>query len=150
SVGDSHQLAHGDGSLLMATAVSTMRQEKPHSLSYQDMTRTNVPSITFVWSMANTDECASWLKSEETFGASVKPRIPLSCCSAARRTAALISSLLVARLAMNLKSMTETFGVGTRIATPSSLPASSGRTEPTALAAPVEGGIMLMAAARAR
>ena len=38
-------------SLPIATAVSTMRFEKPHSLSYHDITRTNVPSITLVWSM---------------------------------------------------------------------------------------------------
>ena len=74
----------------------------------------------------------------------------MSCCSEARFTAPLISSLLVARLATNLKSTTDTFGVGTRMATPSSLPASSGSTRPTALAAPVEVGIMLIAAARAR
>ncbi len=30
----------------MATAVSDMRLEKPHSLSYQDTTRQNVPSTT--------------------------------------------------------------------------------------------------------
>ena len=41
-------------------------------------------------------------------------------------------------------------GVGTRIATPSSLPFSSGSTRPTALAAPVEVGIIDSAAARAR
>src|SRR5215467_11686565 len=35
----------------IATAVSTMRLEKPHSLSYHDKTATNVPSITFVWSI---------------------------------------------------------------------------------------------------
>src|SRR5260370_92994 len=58
-------------SLPIATAVSTMRLEKPHSLSYHDITRTSVPSITLVWSMANTDECASWLKSLETLGTSV-------------------------------------------------------------------------------
>ena len=56
--------------------------------------------------------------------------------------AALISSLVVAFLATNLKSITETFGVGTRIETPSSLPFNSGSTRPTALAAPVEVGIM--------
>ena len=39
---------------------------------------------------------------------------------------------------------------GTRTDTPSSLPLSSGSTRPTALAAPVEVGIMLSAAARAR
>ncbi len=44
----------------------------------------------------------------------------------------------------------ETFGVGTRIDEPSSLPFSSGMTRPTALAAPVEVGIIERAAARAR
>ena len=58
-------------SLPIATAVSTMRLEKPHSLSYHDITRTSVPSITLVWSMAKIDECGSWLKSLETLGASV-------------------------------------------------------------------------------
>ena len=33
----------------MATAVSDIRLEKPHSLSYQDITRTNRFSITVVW-----------------------------------------------------------------------------------------------------
>jgi len=35
-------------SLPIATAVSAMRLEKPHSLSYHDITRTSVPSITLV------------------------------------------------------------------------------------------------------
>ena len=35
-------------SLPMATAVSAMRLEKPHSLSYQERTRTSLPSITLV------------------------------------------------------------------------------------------------------
>ena len=43
-----------------------------------------------------------------------------------------------------------TFGTGTLIEAPSSLPFSSGSTRPTALAAPVEVGIRFMAAARAR
>ena len=58
-------------SFAMATAVSAMRFEKPHSLSYHAMTRTSVPSMTLVWSRWNTDECGSWLKSSETFGWSV-------------------------------------------------------------------------------
>ena len=58
-------------SLPIATAVSAMRLEKPHSLSYHDITRTNVPSITLVWSMWKIEECGSWLKSIETLGASV-------------------------------------------------------------------------------
>ena len=40
----------------IATAVSAMRLEKPHSLSYQESTRTNLPSITLVWSRWKTDE----------------------------------------------------------------------------------------------
>ena len=55
-------------SFAIATAVSAMRFEKPHSLSYQDITRTSVPSMTLVWSMWKVDECGSWLKSIETFG----------------------------------------------------------------------------------
>src|SRR5580765_1407314 len=64
--------------------------------------------------------------------------MPLSCCSEARFIASLTSSLLVAFFATILRSITETFGVGTRMATPSSLPLSSGSTRPIALAAPVE------------
>ena len=48
------------------------------------------------------------------------------------------------------RSTTETFGVGTRMDRPCILPFSSGRTKPTAFAAPVLVGIMDMAAARAR
>ena len=58
-------------SLLIATAVSDMRFEKPHSLSYHERMRTKLPSMTLVWSMWNTDEWLSWLKSIETFEESV-------------------------------------------------------------------------------
>ncbi len=57
--------------LAKATAVSDIRLEKPHSLSYQDKTRTNVPSMTLVWSFAKIEEWLSWLKSRETNGSSV-------------------------------------------------------------------------------
>ena len=57
---------------------------------------------------------------------------------------------MVARFGTNLKSISETFGVGTRIDEPSSLPFSSGSTSPTAFAAPVVVGIIDSAAARAR
>ena len=40
----------------MATAVSLMRFEKPHSLSYQDSTRTNLSSMTLVWSRAKVED----------------------------------------------------------------------------------------------
>jgi len=55
----------------IATAVSLIRFEKPHSLSYQDSTRQSVPPITLVWSMWKTEEWLSWLKSIETSGSSV-------------------------------------------------------------------------------
>src|SRR5262249_20945138 len=58
-------------SLPIATAVSAMRLEKPHSLSYQDITRTSVPSMTLVWSMWKIELCGSWLKSSETLGSLV-------------------------------------------------------------------------------
>lgn len=54
-----------------ATAVSDMRLEKPHSLSYQESTRTKLPSMTLVWSIAKIEEWLSWLKSRETSGSSV-------------------------------------------------------------------------------
>ncbi len=58
-------------SFAMATAVSAIRFEKPHSLSYHDSTRTRVPSSTLVWSMWKVDDAGSWLKSIETFGSCV-------------------------------------------------------------------------------
>ncbi len=57
--------------LASATAVSAMRFEKPHSLSYQLRMRTKVPSMTLVWSKWKIDERGSWLKSIETLGLSV-------------------------------------------------------------------------------
>merc|ERR1712086_527859 len=59
-----------------------------------------------------------------------------------------ISSLLVSLANLTVKSTTETSGVGTRKAIPVSLPLSSGITLPTALAAPVEEGIIFWAAPR--
>ena len=53
-------------------------------------------------------------------------------------------------LAPMAKALHDAVGIGTRIAKPSSLPLSSGMTRPIALAAPVEVGTTLSAAARAR
>ncbi len=52
-------------------AVSAMRVEKPHSLSYQLSTRAMRPPTTWVWGRAKVDELATWLKSVETSGSSV-------------------------------------------------------------------------------
>src|SRR6266571_4388388 len=76
--------------------------------------------------------------------------MPCSGPSAAAFIAWLTSSTLVSRLAVKVRSVAEPFGTGTRSAYPSSLPFSSGSTRPIALAAPVEVGTMLIAAALAR
>src|SRR5262245_3152820 len=94
-----------------ATAVSAMRLEKPHSLSYQDRTDTKLPAITLVWSRAAVDECGSWLKSIDTFGWLVTASTPFSLPFAAAISAWLISSAVVERLATNFRSTTDTFGV---------------------------------------
>lgn len=58
-------------SLPIATAVSDIRFEKPHSLSYHVRIRHIVPSITLVWSVWKTEEWGSWLKSWLTSFSSV-------------------------------------------------------------------------------
>ena len=60
------QLSGSYNSLPMATAVSSMRLEKPHSLSYQDITRTSLPSTTCVCVESKLDENGEWLKSIDT------------------------------------------------------------------------------------
>jgi len=59
-----------------------------------------------------------------------------------------ISSMEVSLAAVKVRSTTEPVGVGTRKAIPVSLPFVSGSTSPTAFAAPVVEGMMLIAAAR--
>src|SRR4051812_18672560 len=127
-----------------------IRLEKPHSLSYQVITETKWPSITLVWSSAKLEEAGLWLKSIDTSLSCTTSRMPLSDPEAAPLMASLISWTEVAFLETNFRSTSETLGVGTRTDTPSSLPLSSGSTRPTALAAPVEVGIIDNAAARAR
>ena len=70
--------------------------------------------------------------------------------SQADLTAALTASTVVLCEATKHRSTTETLIVGTRMEKPSSLPFSSGRTSPTAAAAPVLVGIWLIVAERAR
>src|SRR5262245_15090297 len=48
-------------SLPIATAVSTIRLEKPHSLSYQLSTRTSLPSITLVCFRSKVELAGLWL-----------------------------------------------------------------------------------------
>merc|ERR1719217_176129 len=77
------------------------------------------------------------------------PMMPLySGASEAALTVALISSIEAPVSITQVRSTTETSGVGTRKAMPVSLPLSSGSTLPTALAAPVEAGMMFWPAPR--
>ena len=70
--------------------------------------------------------------------------------SAAAANAALICATVAGLDNWQVRSQMEPSSTGTRSATPSSRPASSGRTRPTAFAAPVLVGMMFTAADRAR
>src|SRR6185437_16856558 len=59
-------------------ATSTIRFEKPHSLSYHDNTLTNRLSSTWVWVTSKVELCGSWLKSTDTVGALLMPTMPRS------------------------------------------------------------------------
>jgi len=75
--------------------------------------------------------------------------MPFSSPSEASFKAAFTSSTLVSFSTSITRSTIETVGVGTRIDNPFSLPLSSGITSPIAFAAPVEVGIIDVAAALA-
>merc|ERR1719436_1188061 len=68
--------------------------------------------------------------------------------AAASFTAATIASYLAPFSRRQVRSTTDTSGVGTRKAMPVSLPLTEGSTLPTALAAPVEEGMMFWEAQR--
>merc|ERR1719473_402902 len=60
----------------------------------------------------------------------------------------MMSSILAGLSVANVRSTTDTSGVGTRNAMPVNLPFNSGKHLPTALAAPVDDGIMFCDAHR--
>src|SRR5260221_14658189 len=113
-------------SLAMTSAVSSMRFEKPHSLSYHDSTRTKPPSTTWVWRRSKVELAGLWLKSPDTSGWPLGARMPASRPLAASPTAWLVASTVVALRAATVKSIRDTLGGGTRIDVPSSLPLSWG------------------------
>merc|ERR1711884_350361 len=88
------------------------------------------------------------IKSVDTTSSSVHDRTPLIGPAAASFTAATISSYFAGFSNRQVKSTTETSGVGTRNAMPVSLPFNEGSTLPTAFAAPVEVGMIFSAAQR--
>mmetsp|Transcript_37529 Transcript_37529/g.110924 ORF Transcript_37529/g.110924 Transcript_37529/m.110924 type:complete len:259 (+) Transcript_37529:393-1169(+) len=94
------------------------------------------------------DERLSVTKSDETTSSRVNPSTPFISPSEAACNAAMISSYVVAFSRLTVRSTTDTSLVGTRNAMPVSLPLRSGITTPTALAAPVDEGMMLPLTAR--
>src|SRR6059058_1373179 len=144
----------GDRSLQSRFAMyevrSTIRQLKPHSLSYQLTILAQSPASIAVDGASTIDECGSFLKSEDTSSSWLTARIPRSSPLAASSNAALTSCAVVVLPSCTVRSTTETSRMGTRNEIPANLPASSGSTSATALFAPVEVGMMLSAAARAR
>lgn len=83
------------------------------------------------------------MRSVLTIGSLVNPITPFICVFDAFSTSSAISSYVAALLSLTVKSTTETLTVGTLKAIPVSLPFNSGITSPTALAAPVELGMIL-------
>ena len=63
-------------------ATSSMRLEKPHSLSYQEVTLTSVPSETRVRPASKIELAGLWLKSDDTSGSVLYSRMPLRSPSA--------------------------------------------------------------------
>src|SRR5260370_17040045 len=109
-----------------------MRLEKPHSLSYHERTRTKVLSSTWVCVTSKVELCGSWLKSTDTVGALLMPRMPLSRFDlAASSISVLISAGSVSRDASNVRSISETLAVGPPIPPPAHLPFQARHTPPT-------------------
>ena len=95
---------------------------------------------------SKVEEWVSLLKSQETTWSSVLPRMPLKKPSDACFTTFLMSSYLAAFSRQQVRSTTDPFGVGTRKAMPVSFLFSPRMTLLTALAVPVETGVMSWAA----
>merc|ERR1719168_107616 len=120
----------------------------PHSLSYQltsftKLSLNEMPALT-----SKMEEDLQLTKSVDTTSSSVQSRTPFMGPAAASLMAATISSYLAAFSKRQVKSTTETSGVGTRNAMPVSLPLTAGKHLPTALAAPVLDGMMFCEAQR--
>ena len=89
------------------------------------------------------------MKSFETRGAEFVARIPFKGPLAALVMASLILCTVTSLFDTNVKSIKDTFGVGTLIAVPSNLPFKLGKTKLIAFAAPVDVGIIASPDARA-
>ena len=117
-------------------------------MSYQATNLTNVSVSIIPALLSNIDVCSSPKKSEDTTSSSTYSTIPFNSPSAAFFIAAQISSYVVGLSKLHVKSTTDTSIVGTLNAIPVNFPFNAGITFPTALAAPVDDGIMFALAAR--
>merc|ERR1739845_54430 len=94
------------------------------------------------------DEDLQITKSVDTTSSAVQSKTPFIGPSAASLIAATISSYFAPFSNRQVRSTTETSGVGTRNAIPVNLPFNAGKHLPTAFAAPVEDGMMFCDAQR--
>merc|ERR1712186_191020 len=127
---------------------STKRLEEPHSLSYQLTSFTKVSLSAMPAETSKMDEDLQLTKSVETTSSSVQSSTPFMSPAAASLIAATISSYLAGFSKRQVRSTTDTSGVGTRKAMPVSLPFTAGKHLPTAFAAPVDEGMMFCEAQR--
>merc|ERR1711966_23526 len=127
---------------------STTRPEYPYSLSYHAISLTKFGLSMIPASASKMHDRRSPSKSVDTKGSSLYPKNPFWLPSEFFLMRAQISSYVVAFFNLQVKSTTETSMVGTRNAIPVSLPAREGMTLVTALAAPVDDGMIFPEAAR--
>merc|ERR1719168_273614 len=114
----------------------------PHSLSYQDTSFTKVSLREMPALTSKMEDDLQLTKSVDTTSSSVQSSTPFIGPAAASFTAATMSAYFAGFSKRHVKSTTDTSGVGTRNAMPVSLPFMTGKTLPTAFAAPVEEGMM--------
>ena len=119
---------------------------KPHSLSYQAETFAILPSTTFVKERSIIEEWGLWLKSEETSCSLFVSIIFFKSDFEAFDNELFISSTERFFLDEKTNSTKETFGVGTLIEIPSTLPFNPGITSPRDFVAPVVVGIIELGA----
>merc|ERR1719510_2328755 len=120
----------------------------PHSLSYHVTNLTKLSFKAMPAPTSNTEDDLQLTKSVDTTSSSVQSSTPAMSPAAASFTAATISSYLAPFSKRHVRSTTDTSGVGTRNAMPVSLPFTAGKHFPTALAAPVDEGMMFCDAQR--
>merc|ERR1719382_458927 len=132
----------------MYAARSTRRLLYPHSLSYQVTSFAKWSFSEMPAPTSKIEEDLQLTKSVDTTSSSVQSSTPFMSPAAYSFTAATMSSYLAGFSKRHVRSTTDTSGVGTRNAMPVSFPFTEGRTLPTALAAPVEDGMMFCEAQR--